>query len=752
MPTYTVEDTVGFDITVAPATQAAIVSPSGLTASVTFPGPQGPKGDTGPAGPAATDTAQTWTQRQTFQRNADDTPVVIQSNVTQTADLTQWKNNAGVNVARMAPDGTISFNDVGGAFIRGNGNNDYTVRVGHHVAIPGGLYVSGFAPDGTIALGVSSPAASSVGLVVSGVASQTGDLQRWTDSAGAVHARITSAGHYLTNNVRIQANEITIGGIGGRIGVSTLNATTVGTIVQGVASQSADLSQWINDAGTVLARITAAGQFQSHGINNLGVLDSNSAFRGPYLHDRTNSRPYISIEGGGLADAAGSIGVVIRSPAHTGWVVRGAGSQTGDLQQWQNSAGTLLARVSWEGAIESAYIRHSQVAYQLLSKGDARSMWSSPYGFRTWADKLRFRRPSVVEISAATDNTGWTTTGAPTIDQTVAVLDGRTDTMLTVSTPTAPATRITWNSTGNGYGNIQHLLFGFTYNNPSWEARIIWESSADGITWTVRRDASIGNPTAAWKGLLADDHGADAYFRLSIIGTPGTQTTGSLILASFQALSGRPGNQGGGFQDEFPFYWNSTKAVVFQPGVTGATPIIARGLGGQTAPLQRWEDSAGTALAHINSNGQVYSPSVFAGGQNFGANLSVSTGVAAGVGAIVRGVASQTGDLTQWQNSAGTVLSKVLSDGTVSVGSVVVGYDKVGRQGDTGSSDLYVEQATGGRIVFRRQGLASDSCINASGEYEALTPGNGIFLRSPNGTRYRVTVSDTGALTVTAAA
>jgi hypothetical protein len=43
----------------------------------------------------------------------------------------------------------------------------------------------------------------------------------------------------------------------------------------------------------------------------------------------------------------------------------------------------------------------------------------------------------------------------------------------------------------------------------------------------------------------------------------------------------------------------------------------------------------------------------------------VTVATAANVGVIVKGAASQSGDLQQWQNSGGTVLAKITSAGTL---------------------------------------------------------------------------------------
>lgn len=43
------------------------------------------------------------------------------------------------------------------------------------------------------------------------------------------------------------------------------------------------------------------------------------------------------------------------------------------------------------------------------------------------------------------------------------------------------------------------------------------------------------------------------------------------------------------------------------------------------------------------------------------------------------------------------------------------------------------------------------ACVTTAGEFESLVAGAGVVLRSPNGTRYRITVDNAGALSVAAA-
>ena len=51
--------------------------------------------------------------------------------------------------------------------------------------------------------------------------------------------------------------------------------------------------------------------------------------------------------------------------------VKGAASQTADIQQWKNSSGTVLASIEADGTFIAAYIESTQIENQIVA-----SMWS----------------------------------------------------------------------------------------------------------------------------------------------------------------------------------------------------------------------------------------------------------------------------------------------------------------------------------------------------------------------------------------
>ena len=104
----------------------------------------------------------------------------------------------------------------------------------------------------------------------------------------------------------------------------------------------------------------------------------------------------------------------------------------------------------------------------------------------------------------------------------------------------------------------------------------------------------------------------------------------------------------------------------------GSQGIIVRGQASQTASLQEWQNSAGSVLSLVDSGGQLRAPNIGIGGTSVGiayVRLSNATGDTGATTAVFRGIASQTGDFLRFQNSTPTTLTAITAAGTINFAS-----------------------------------------------------------------------------------
>jgi hypothetical protein len=112
-----------------------------------------------------------------------------------------------------------------------------------------------------------------------------------------------------------------------------------------------------------------------------------------------------------------------------------------------------------------------------------------------------------------------------------------------------------------------------------------------------------------------------------------------------------------------------TEQVGFRASLTGATNNYGF-QGNAAAGTGRWNFyGSGTAANYFAGQTTVGSTSLTLGSGSVAQQFGVVSTTAARVATVVQGAASQTGDLTQWQNSAGTVLASVTSGGNVGIGT-----------------------------------------------------------------------------------
>ncbi len=146
---------------------------------------------------------------------------------------------------------------------------------------------------------------SEIGLTVSGLASQSGNLQEWQSSAGGNLATVTATGNILLANFN---------------------------------------GYQINDALDVPRTLLT---LDDSDICSIGTSSADSYYFG-------NTHTFYNAAGSGITMTLGSVGgatVNSNSAATKGLIVRGFTSQSANLQEWQNSSGTPLTVVESSGSL-----------------------------------------------------------------------------------------------------------------------------------------------------------------------------------------------------------------------------------------------------------------------------------------------------------------------------------------------------------------------------------------------------------------
>jgi len=117
----------------------------------------------------------------------------------------------------------------------------------------------------------------------------------------------------------------------------------------------------------------------------------------------------------------------------------------------------------------------------------------------------------------------------------------------------------------------------------------------------------------------------------------------------------------------------SITAQVTATSSTDHVQLIVKGNSTQTNNLQSWQNSAGTPVAWVDPYGNFYTPQRgFFGTSTYAGNYTVF-GQSAGASQqafVARAVASQTANIQEWQNSSGTALSSIKSDGSMGLSSL----------------------------------------------------------------------------------
>lgn len=341
--------------------------------------------------------------------------LVVRGVASQTANLQEWQNSSGTTLTSITANGVLAIgnfelNSTFGAtfynkqaafydtsntatyvsaisFARGNtggawmalGTTGDTLNGVASVDIRDGNNAQLFSIGYTANAKINLQSASSVGLIIKSAASQTADLQQWQNSSGTVLANIDSTGRFLSTRPIRTDDVITSGSQAttlGQISAIASSSSRIGLVVRGAVSQAANLQEWQDSSGTVLASVTKDGDIVSGGIVSTGMTSGNAGV------DNVLTNLGIQASSWGLAYfrvKSGSAGSVVS-------MIDGAVSQTGDLTQWRNDLGSVMAKVTSNGVFVSGSSSGSTSGIQVGSASFSGVTWngiSNPAGVTT---------------------------------------------------------------------------------------------------------------------------------------------------------------------------------------------------------------------------------------------------------------------------------------------------------------------------------------------------------------------------------
>jgi hypothetical protein len=326
--------------------------------------------------------------------------LTVQGFASQTANLQDWRDSAGTLLTRITSAGVIrqdmatAANDtrfvaftqyigadatLGAVIVEMGANPSATgasrygfLSVGDGSAFRNFVFFPGATANTNGRVGISNTApaaklhvgtgtAATVGAIVQGAASQTANLQEWQNSAGTVLARVSSAGEFYVSD-GLSSYFSTNTSYSASVNIQPASTSFRGLVIRGRASQTANLQEWQDSSGNILAQISSAGAVTLRAndgadnhrtiitVNTSGVIFNSTRSAGAacnFIIQTANVERFIVTENGTAQFtnvAAAAVAVVIQ----------GAASQTADLQQWRSSTPTTLTTITAAGTINFA--------------------------------------------------------------------------------------------------------------------------------------------------------------------------------------------------------------------------------------------------------------------------------------------------------------------------------------------------------------------------------------------------------------
>lgn len=479
-------------------------------------------------------------------------------------------------------DTIYQYDTLGSAILRGNAiGTQSSLTVGGNAYVAGRLQVdqaarfeSSLTVDSTItATSTLSLTGTSTGTMSLGTSITTGAASIYTgQTTGVLLVGGTSAtgdiniGRSTASQSIVIGNGVTASGSTKTIDIGTLGAAnSITNINIGPVAGNSTVAFLAN------ARVTIANALSVTGNANVGNLGATNA-----------NLTAITATGNANVGNLGTAGLIVATGNVTGGnlITAGLGSIGTTLSVTGNAnVGNLgtAGLITATGAITGASINVPNAAQALTATPSVgfvlepsfqpNYIGTQPFGSSMWVDKLRFIQPNTVETS--TDGTTWTSTTDVTYTQ--KPFNGIvTQSTIPMNGTTLKGLRWTWSS------NIQYsaaywLGIAFQFATPAPTVTVQFETSTDGVSWTSRYTTSAITVSNEWVYIYTPENGYSVqYYRITLL-----QQTNTVNFNALQWYTARPGDQGSGQNNYFPFTYDFSKNVTFSNTATVTGNISA---------------------------------------------------------------------------------------------------------------------------------------------------------------------------------
>ena len=451
-------------------------------------------------------------------------------------------------------------------------------------------------------------AASSIGLVVKANATTPGNIQEWQNSLGTALSVVDFAGRV---GLRTSGSVLS-----STLAVSPSSSSAVAVTIRGLASQSANLLELQDSAGTNVVFVKANGSVNSRYFDSIAAT-------GTYLD--TNL-------------VTNSLVILGRSTSAVTTIIRAVASQTADLIQAQNSAGSVVFKVSPTGVINAG---GTTTIGNVLTFSDPGIAVETRFNF------LRATDSAWLAINEMTSDSTYYEFGMADNPSGGDYFQWRFDNWEGPSYGWMPIQMSGYLNRFTAASNTMYGNFALPYNTPYAN---INNAAFNAATINVNKYS----PTQSTTQSLFKDSGTG---------------TGTVTLNA-QSFTGSSRTQ----------YWIEIEsgATTFKwgNGASGATPVATGvAITGSAQTLNNGVSVTISVSGHVAADkwSFVSNPrnTVGIGGTSLTTAMETIYPSSAIIGTIIRGASGQSASLQEWQNSSSTVLSKVDASGNITAASFV---------------------------------------------------------------------------------